>query len=391
LGIDASNIRDGGGLGHISEILRSAQPEEHGISKIVVWGGQKTLERLPARSWLQCQHDPLLDQFLPARIYWQVRKLPKLATENCDCLLAPGGVYSGGFKPFVVMSQNMLPFEFVELRRYGFSGLSAKLLLLRFAQISSFRRADGAIFVTQYARSIVQQVARLDGQYPIIPYGINPDFFQPPREQKPIQSYSIDNPFKLLYVSKLEPYKHHWHVVEAVAQLRGEGLPITLDLIGAPERPSLLHRLLATIKRVDAEGRFVHYYGHLPYRELLDAYHQTDAFVFASSCENLPNILLEAMAAGLPIASARRGPMPEALGDAGVFFDPERPESIAHAVRLLLHDHHWRRQAANAAYERVQTYSWERCARETFSFLAEVAARAGSETIVAANCAKVTF
>ena len=43
LGIDASNIRDGGGLGHISEILQAAQPQEFGISKIVVWGGKTSL------------------------------------------------------------------------------------------------------------------------------------------------------------------------------------------------------------------------------------------------------------------------------------------------------------------------------------------------------------
>ena len=376
LGIDASNIRDGGGLGHLSEILRAAQPQEHGINKVVVWGGQNTLDRMPARPWLECRHDPLLDQSLPVRTYWQMRKLPQLAQEHCDCLLAPGGISYGAFRPFVVISQNMLPFEFAELRRYGFSSLAAKYLLIRMAQIRSFRRADSAIFVTQYSRLLVKKAAGLKGQYPIIPYGINQDFLQPPREQKPLQEYSFDKPFKLLYVSKLEPYKHHWHVVEAIAQLRGEGLPITLDLIGSPEKPARLRRLVTTINRVDADGNFIHYYGHVSYKELLEAYHQADGFVFASSCETLPNILLEAMAAGLPIASSSYGPMPEALGETGAYFDPVQPESIANAVRGLVTNHVWRTQAASLAYERAQAYSWERCAHDTFSYLAEVASRA---------------
>ena len=50
---------------------------------------------------------------------------------------------------------------------------------------------------------------------------------------------------------------------------------------------------------------------------------EAELFVFASSCENLPNILIEGMAAGLPIACSRRPPMPEVLGDAGESFDPE--------------------------------------------------------------------
>jgi len=45
------------------------------------------------------------------------------------------------------------------------------------------------------------------------------------------------------------------------------------------------------------------------------------------------NILVEAMASGLPIACSNRGPMPEVLGDAGVYFDPEDPHDIARALR----------------------------------------------------------
>lgn len=375
LGIDASNIRDGGGLGHISEMLRVAQPEEHGISKVIVWGGQKTLERMPTRPWLECRHDPMLDQSLPVRTFWQMRKLPRLAAESCDCLLAPGGIHVGAHKPFVVMSQNMLPFEFAELRRYGFSGLAVKYLLIRLAQINSFRRADGAIFMTQYSQSLVKKATGLTGQYPIIPYGISQDFRRLPRAQKPLLEYSVENPFKLLYVSKLEPYKHHAQVVEAMAQLRREGLPVTLDLIGSPEKSTRLQHLRTTINRVDAEGKFIRYYGHLSISELIRAYHQADGFIFASSCETLPNILLEAMAAGLPIASSSYGPMPEALGEAGVYFDPLQSESIAIAVRSLVSDHVWRAQVAHVAYERAQAYSWEQCAHDTFSYLAEVTAR----------------
>ena len=46
----------------------------------------------------------------------------------------------------------------------------------------------------------------------------------------------------------------------------------------------------------------------------------------------MPNTLIEAMAAGLPIVSSDRGPMPEILGDAGLYFNPESPDSIASAL-----------------------------------------------------------
>jgi glycosyltransferase involved in cell wall biosynthesis len=98
-----------------------------------------------------------------------------------------------------------------------------------------------------------------------------------------------------------------------------------------------------------------------------------DIFVFASSCENMPNILLEGMASGFPIACARRGPMEEVLGEAGVYFDPENATSIEKALRTLIDDTDLRARCAEAAYARATEYSWDRCTRETFAFLERIA------------------
>ena len=89
----------------------------------------------------------------------------------------------------------------------------------------------------------------------------------------------------------------------------------------------------------------------------------------------MPNILLESMAAGLPIACSGRGPMPEILGSAGVYFDPENAGSIADALRSLISDDHLRTKIALAAHEAARAYSWERCADETLRYLALTAAK----------------
>ena len=49
IGIDASNLRAGGGVTHLMELLRAAQPAEHDIDHIVVWGGKPTLKALEAQ------------------------------------------------------------------------------------------------------------------------------------------------------------------------------------------------------------------------------------------------------------------------------------------------------------------------------------------------------
>ncbi len=85
----------------------------------------------------------------------------------------------------------------------------------------------------------------------------------------------------------------------------------------------------------------------------------------------MPNILTETMAAGLPVACSNRGPMPEILGDAGVYFDPEDPQSITTALQRLIASPELRTQLASASFAAAQQYTWRRCADETFHFLAE--------------------
>ena len=62
LGIDASNLREGGGITHLSELLRAATPAQHGIDRVVVWAGRNAIRRMPTKPWLECFHEPLLDR-----------------------------------------------------------------------------------------------------------------------------------------------------------------------------------------------------------------------------------------------------------------------------------------------------------------------------------------
>lgn len=375
VGIDAANIRGGGGVTHLVELLRSANPAAHGFSEVVVWGGRSTLDRIDDREWLIKSHQPMLDKSIVFRIWWQRFRLSNLARAGgCNVLYIPGGSFMGAFRPIVAFSQNLLPFEWREFRRYGWSVVTAKMMLLRWTQSRTFRHSDGLILLTAYAQAAVIRVTKTTApKMTIIPHGVDPRFSKAPREQKPLSDYSLDHPLRILYVSVVDVYKHQWHVAEAVAGLRASGLPLALDLVG-PAYPPALERLRNTQEEIDPSERFVRYLGPIPHGVLHEWYSQADVCLFASSCETFGQILIEAMAAGLPIACSNRSAMPELLGDAGVYFDPEDPDDIARAITELLASAELRRKLASASFSRAQVYSWSRCADETFKFLAEVAA-----------------
>jgi glycosyltransferase involved in cell wall biosynthesis len=148
---------------------------------------------------------------------------------------------------------------------------------------------------------------------------------------------------------------------------------VSLTLIG-PAYPPALRHLRSVLKNVDPKSGVVRYLGPMAHADIHAAYARADIGLFASSCENMPNILLEQMAAGLPIACSERGPMPEILCDGGVYFDPENVESVCGAILALTSSPGLRMRTARAAQRLAQQYSWARCARETFEFLASIAA-----------------
>lgn len=377
IGIDASSLRRGGGLTHLVELLRVANPETHNFSKIRVWGGQGTLDRLPTFEWLAKEWHPWLDRSIAYRALWKRMVFPRIGPTACDILFVPGGLYAGNFNPRVAMSQNMLPFEWGEMRRYGVSYELIRNWLLRRGQIRDFESADGLIFLTQYAADhIVPYLSRSGRITATIPHGIDPVFLRAPRQQKELNQCSLERPFSLLYVSIVDVYKHQWNVIEAVGRMRRKGVPVELILVGPSYGPAL-RRMLATAKRVDKDGEFIRYVGEKSKTELVQMYHAADMFVFASSCENLPNIMIEAMAAGLPIVSSDRGPMPEVLGDAGDYFDPESVDSVERAVWQLSQDSARRAELSRRAFIKGKEFSWRRCADETFEFLRLVFEKAG--------------
>ncbi len=374
IGIDATNLRRGGGVTHLKELLRVARFDASDIDRVVVWGGRAILNALDDRPWLDKRNPLALDKGLVQRTLWQLFSLSGAARgAGCDVLFVPGGSYSNNFQPLVTMSRNLLPFEMPELLRYGWSIFTLKMVLLRFIQSRSYQKAAGLIFLTDYARKVVSLVAgRLSGNTCMIPHGLNPRFNQAPKLQHNIADYDDTNPYRVLYVSTIDQYKHQWYVVEAVAALRQQGLPVVLDLVG-PAYPPALQRLNETINRLDPGRAWVRYHGEIPFDDLHHRYAQADLGLFASSCENMPNILLETMASGLPIACSNRGPMPEVLGAGGIYFDPEQATEIVRALQRLIESPTLRTELAHLSYQRSQQYSWQRCADETFGFLSAVA------------------
>jgi glycosyltransferase involved in cell wall biosynthesis len=183
----------------------------------------------------------------------------------------------------------------------------------------------------------------------------------------------------LLYVSRFDVYKHHFEVVSAYASLPpGLRKRCSLVLVGECHmaEAARVQRLIAE-KRLESQVVIV---GAVPYAALPAFYRHARATVFASSCENCPNILLEALGAGRPVVSSNVMPMPEFGGENLAYFSPYDAADIAAKLHAVLTDEAHASSLARAARERSQRYDWTATARETWQSILDLASHASART-----------
>jgi glycosyltransferase involved in cell wall biosynthesis len=94
--------------------------------------------------------------------------------------------------------------------------------------------------------------------------------------------------------------------------------------------------------------------------------------IFASRCENCPNVLLEALASGRPVVCSNAPPMPEFGADAVVYFDPLSPSELADILVELLGDPESMERLGKRAAQRARDFSLAGCAKKTWESLFEL-------------------
>lgn len=364
--IDATNIKAGGGLTHLKKIVENNSLDNESINLI----GGNWLNAIDDRK--NVSKDIYAKEFsnIFNQEFFKIFKLKSILNKGTISFI-PGGTFSSKIVNYISMSQNMLVFEKDERNRFPKSFTWLRYLLLEKLQVKSFKNSKGVIYISEYAKNYIEN------KYPflkqkkstVIYHGISDDFRQKPKTQENIKQYSATKPLKISYVSIINYYKHQWNVIEAVKKLKSEGFSISLDLIGPmyePVREKFESSLIGT-------ESYIYYKGKVDYEEMSNTYKKSDLFIFASTCENMPNILVEAMSAGLPILSSNYGPMPEILKDGGIYMDPTILESIYIKLKEMLLDEKLRAQVAQKAYQYSQDFSWEKTSKETFAFIKEVA------------------
>ena len=113
--------------------------------------------------------------------------------------------------------------------------------------------------------------------------------------------------------------------------------------------------------------------GYLKEGELRALYENAACFVFPSSYEGFGLPPLEAMTLGCAVACSNAASLPEVCGEAAIFFNPDRPEEMIHAMASLLLDLALRKQMVAQGEVRRQQFCWHDTAHATWNALLDAA------------------
>lgn len=363
--INALSARLGGGQTYLLNLLKHV-PQEDDLQVFVLVQPTFHLADMP-QNVVRLEQASLKNPLL--RAAWEGTRLVALLKElKIDLFFSPGGLLPRLLPSNMLTAvtfQNMLPFDHAQRKRFPLGVIRFRLWLLQHIQSASFRNADLVIFISMFAKSVIDlKLSKRKGQSVVIPHGLSEHFFRP--QSRPVNSKLPEE--YVLYVSILDFYKAQVEVVKAWAELRARRSSSEKLLLIGPDSTPYGEEVRKAIIELGLQNEVL-VWGNVPYADIPTYYQHAKVNIFASSCENCPYILLEALAGGRPVLCSAYQPMPEFGADAVTYFDPYKPDQLADTLIAMLDDPMRMAEMGKRAQQRARDFDLEISARRTWEAL----------------------
>ena len=223
---------------------------------------------------------------------------------------------------------------------------------------ASVARADHILVQTESTKQDV--IARLgvpDEKITVHLLGVNPEFRPLPAAEVSahLAKYNLPDEY-ILFVGTVEPRKNLPNLFRACNLVREKYPDMPRLVLGG--QPGW-HVEQAT---EDLDESVVTWIRGVPASDLAALYSGAMMLVLPSFHEGFGMPAAEAMACGTPVVVTNRGSLPEVVGDAGLYIEPESVESIANGMEQLLHNSDLRDRLQEKGLERAKQFTWQRTA-----------------------------
>jgi glycosyltransferase involved in cell wall biosynthesis len=244
-----------------------------------------------------------------------------------------------------------------------------KRMALGFFVRQAVRRSDHVITISKFARGEIERTfGPMAQRLTVTHLAPHPGLAARPATaaaEAGLAVLAITHPFIVAF-SSVSPHKNIPRLIEAFKLARARfGLPHQLVLVGHHPGASGA-----------GDGSSVLFTGYLEEANLAKVLSGADLLVFPSTYEGFGLPVLEAMAAGLPVACSDRASLPEVAAEAAAFFDPDSVEDMAQRIAQVALDPALRNELRQKGYENVKRFSWQLTAQQTLRVYQTVLAQA---------------
>jgi len=369
LAIDASSIRSEGGLLHLIGILSSQELPNKYVSKIYVWGFPDALERLPKSKYIFYFRVSKIFKNIFLRLFWQLFLFPNNNyLLKCNALYVPSGICLFSPLPKILFFQNLIPFQWMNLRKYKFSKTFFRLILIRVFQLISSHFATSIIFPSEFSLKIISNSIFFNSKVPVftIHHGVEKKFCSTPSLQKNIEYYSKTKPFIISYISIIDVYKNHLNVFKAVKKIiETKNLPLHLQFIGSSNSKYAKNILSQIFKNKDV-GSWFSYIPEMKNDLLPNVYKNSNLIINASSCESFGMGGLESILSGQPVLASNSTVYQEILGKGAMYFNEMDVNDIYDSILNFIYSVDKRNQVIIEALKKETDFTWKKCSSKTF-------------------------
>ena len=183
-------------------------------------------------------------------------------------------------------------------------------------------------------------------------------------DKEALLRYNISKPF-LLYVGNVYPHKNLERLLKVFSKIRAKQPDLHLVLVGKEDYFQEQLKVVAkkmSLWRASGDSPVI-FSGYVADDDLEVLFKEATSYVFPSLYEGFGLPPLEAMAKGCAVVSSNRSSMPEVLGEAALYFDPEDETDMETKIIKIISDKSLREKLIAKGYEQAKLYSWWECAR----------------------------
>ncbi len=242
---------------------------------------------------------------------------------------------------------------------------------------STLARSDRIIAISEFSKKEILSLYPVpENKVAVVYGGVDKIFRKPATADELLQvKYRFNLPEKyVLTVATWEPRKNLINLLKAWHSLRLEGKVGDCKLVLVGMKGWLYGEIEQKYRNM-AGSRGVRATGYIPRTFLPLVYQGAECFIFPSLYEGQGLPPLEAMAGGVPVAASDTASLPEVLGDAALYFDPNQPREIAEALLTLLTKPALKEELSEKGRRQTEKYTWEKTAEDTLALYRRVCGR----------------